>query len=222
MSPCILLILFIFTLSSSKRNEKNNKSVHHGHNCDSLSKSSCVNTDSCEWRIYQHKGKCIVHESKHDTPKNIILMIADGFGINSNTAYRRWKNLDSTIIDKYLLGEYSVYGTGQTVSDSAATATALGSGEIPRNSDVGLDKQRNPIASILYGAKKKGKADGIVTTTRVNHATPASFSAHSVSRWWSNLIAYQQATRLNIDIDVLFGGGLSHFGRYLYIFCCKY
>ncbi|KAM4694326.1 intestinal-type alkaline phosphatase 1-like [Discoglossus pictus] len=67
-----------------------------------------------------------------------------------------------------------------------------------------------------------GKFVGIVTTTRVQHASPAAAYAHSVSRnWYSDNempqgaitsgckdIAYQLVT--NTDIDVILGGGRAY------------
>lgn len=32
----------------------------------------------------------------------------------------------------------------------------------------------------------KGKATGFVTTTRITHATPAAFYAHSANRYWES------------------------------------
>ena len=42
------------------------------------------------------------------------------------------------------------------------------------------------LQSFLKIAHKAGKSVGIVTTTRVTHATPASAYAHSASREWEN------------------------------------
>eukprot|EP01084_Bolivina_argentea_P145974 255727_1 len=144
-------------------------------------------------------------------PKNVILMISDGLGINANTAYRLWKDLDSTIYDDYLVGEFSVYAVDQTVPDSAATATAFSSGILPPNGRVGTDHMMNPIPNILQALKLQGKGVGVISTARVTHATPAAFTAHSLTREWEDLIAYQQAMRINSDVDILFGGGLRHF-----------
>eukprot|EP01120_Amphizonella_sp_Union-15-10_P005830 TRINITY_DN1786_c0_g1_i1.p1 TRINITY_DN1786_c0_g1~~TRINITY_DN1786_c0_g1_i1.p1 ORF type:complete len:333 (+),score=66.60 TRINITY_DN1786_c0_g1_i1:603-1601(+) len=49
---------------------------------------------------------------------------------------------------------------------------------------------------------------GLVSTSEVTHATPAAFSAHSVSRYSKYFIAEQQ---INLSIDVQFGGGRNVF-----------
>ena len=43
------------------------------------------------------------------------------------------------------------------------------------------DKLR-PVANVLEGAKRTGRATGIVATAEIQHATPAGFSAHHVNR----------------------------------------
>src|SRR5690606_9998624 len=56
--------------------------------------------------------------------------------------------------------------------------------------------------------RDRGRATGIVTTTYVVDATPASFAAHSPSRYWRQHIAEQLA---DAGLDVMLGGGRSYF-----------
>lgn len=65
------------------------------------------------------------------------------------------------------------------------------------------------MGSIVEGAQLAGKLTGIVTTTRVTHATPAAFSTHVRDRNDENEIAMQQI--LSLDLNVLMGGGRRHF-----------
>ena len=62
-----------------------------------------------------------------------------------------------------------------------------------------------PVGTILEGAQLKGMRTGIVTTTRVTHATPASFSAHVADRDDENEIAREQV--YSLELNVLLGGG---------------
>jgi len=66
-----------------------------------------------------------------------------------------------------------------------------------------------PVGTILEGAQLKGMRTGIVTTTRVTHATPASFSAHVADRDDENEIAREQV--YSLELNVLLGGGLARF-----------
>lgn len=50
---------------------------------------------------------------------------------------------------------------------------------------------------------------GLVATSRITHATPASFSAHVVDRDMEEQIAYQQVELSRPD--VMFGGGLRYY-----------
>lgn len=46
--------------------------------------------------------------------------------------------------------------------------------------------EQSKAASILTLAEKAGMSTGIVTTTRVTHATPACAYAHSANRNWES------------------------------------
>jgi alkaline phosphatase len=62
----------------------------------------------------------------------------------------------------------------------------------------------------MEAATLSGKwTTGLVTTTRITHATPASFSAHVIDRNSEADIAVQQATYQHVDL--LFGGGAKFF-----------
>jgi alkaline phosphatase len=54
---------------------------------------------------------------------------------------------------------------------------------------------------------------GLVATSRITHATPASFSAHVQDRDNENAIARQQVgdNPLGRTVDLMFGGGYCHF-----------
>ncbi|MFY7788401.1 MAG: alkaline phosphatase, partial [Thermoflexibacteraceae bacterium] len=59
-------------------------------------------------------------------------------------------------------------------------------------------------------AEKKGLATGMVATSSVTHATPASFIAHQKHRKMQEEIA---ADLLNVDVDVVIGGGKQFFTK---------
>jgi alkaline phosphatase len=72
---------------------------------------------------------------------------------------------------------------------------------------IGVDKDGNRQATILDKAKKLGKATGLVSDTRITHATPAAFAAHQAHRSLETHIAEDLLTS---DADVMLSGGLSH------------
>ncbi|NXL66112.1 PPBI1 phosphatase, partial [Chordeiles acutipennis] len=124
---------------------------------------------------------------------------------------------------------FQTYTIDRQVPDSAGTGTAYLCGVKTNAKMLGLSgaavygKCRttfgNEVDSILHRARLAGKSVGIVTTTRVQHASPGAAYAHSASRSWyadANMpkdalrdgckdIAYQLVH--NTDINVILGGG---------------
>jgi alkaline phosphatase len=149
------------------------------------------------------------HEVKH-----VIIMVADGMGLADVTAARIAK---SGISGKPLrfetleeIGYQRTYSESNTVTDSAAAASAWACGEKFVNGEVCLHANGLPNnASLLELAKAEGWATGLVTTQTITNATPAAFGAHVAFRDCENQIAgqYVQVTKP----DVMLGGGLSKF-----------
>lgn len=130
--------------------------------------------------------------AQYTTPKNLILLIGDGMGQSYNAAYRNYKNLSTTILDRHFKGRYSTNPSNiDGITDSAAGATVFASRVQTYNDWIGIDSSANPKGSLLAAAKMQGKGTGIVCTKSVTDATPAAFSAHSMYRDWHQLIAEQ-------------------------------
>jgi alkaline phosphatase len=94
------------------------------------------------------------------------------------------------------------------VTDSAAGATALATGVKTNNMMIGLDPESNLLTTILEHAQSEGMAVGLVTTTKITHATPAAFASHVPDRRMMTEIAAQFLSR---EVDVLMGGGEDEF-----------
>ncbi len=98
------------------------------------------------------------------------------------------------------------YGSrGSLVVDSACSATQLATGVAAGSEMIGLDIDGNIVETILEKAKAKGKATGLVSDTRITHATPAAFAAHEPHRSLETSIAEQLIESGNVD--VLLSGG---------------
>ncbi|RUO37410.1 alkaline phosphatase [Aliidiomarina shirensis] len=166
------------------------------------------------------------NEPAAEKPKQIILVIADGMGFPYLSAYRYFKDgrnatmatdIESTIFDDYLLGAASTYPADDTlVTDSAAGATALATGVKTYNGAISVDAEGNPIPTIMQRARTQGWQTAAIATTKVTHATPASFFTHAPSRRMEDEIADQFA---EVDengqpiFDLLLGSGRKHFVR---------
>jgi len=131
--------------------------------------------------------------------KNIIIFIGDGMGVSTVTAARIFDGQSQgkkgeehalAFEDFENVALVKTYNTNAQVPDSAGTATAILSGyktniaaiNVPpalleaRSADV-----CNPAAlppHLTARAKAAGKAVGIISTTRITHATPAAMYGH--------------------------------------------
>ncbi|OCT71036.1 alkaline phosphatase, tissue-nonspecific isozyme [Xenopus laevis] len=171
--------------------------------------------------------------------KNVIMFLGDGMGVSTVTATRILKGQLSgqpgeeteLEMDKFPFVALSkTYNTNAQVPDSAGTATAYLCGVKANEGTVGVNAaavrgqcnttKGNEVDSILKWAKQAGKSAGVVTTTRINHATPSAAYAHCVNRdWYSDLempkeavdqgckdIAWQLMHNVP-NIEVIMGGG---------------
>uniref|UniRef100_A0A671MVI8 Alkaline phosphatase n=1 Tax=Sinocyclocheilus anshuiensis TaxID=1608454 RepID=A0A671MVI8_9TELE len=192
-----------------------------------------------EWAQRTLKNALTLQDLNKNVAKNIILFLGDGMGVPTVTAARILKGQMSgqsgeetqLEMDKFPYVALSkTYNTNAQVPDSAGTATAYLCGVKANEGTVGVSAaavrsqcnttQGNEVTSILKWAKDAGKSVGIVTTTRVNHATPSAAYAHCVDRdWYSDGDMPTEALQSgckdiarqlfeNIpDIDVIMGGG---------------
>lgn len=165
-------------------------------------------------------------EKKGNDPeiKNVIFLIGDGMGVSYTTAYRylqdspKTKFADRTELDKYLVGQQMTYPEDplQNITDSASAATAMSAGIKTYNSAIAVDNDGSEVKTVLEAAKAQGKATGLVATSEITHATPASFGAHDESRKNMNAIAddyYDDLVNGQHKVDVLLGGGTDLFAR---------
>jgi len=141
-------------------------------------------------------------------PKNIILMIGDGMGLahvysamTANGGHLYLENFKN-------IGFSKTYSSDNYITDSAAGGTALATGIKTYNGAIGVDPDKKTVPNIRELAEKKGLKTGLVSTSAITHATPASFIAHVSSRSSYEDIA---ADFLKTNIDVFIGGGIKNF-----------
>lgn len=143
--------------------------------------------------------------------RNVILCIGDGMGINQVTLAGAKAGGPGGKLHIERLpasGLVRTYSANSRVTDSAAAGTALASGVKTRNGMIGMTPDEQGYCTILEAAKAKGMTTGLVATSTITHATPASFGSHVKSRKLEPAIAEQLiANRIN----VLFGGGRKYF-----------
>jgi alkaline phosphatase len=89
-------------------------------------------------------------------------------------------------------------------TDSAAAATALGTGVKTNNGVLGHTPQQERLLTIVDHAEALGKATGTVTSVEFNHATPAGFVAHNADRNDYHGLATEM---IDSGLDVIMGAG---------------
>lgn len=142
-------------------------------------------------------------------PKNIILFIGDGMGVAQVFAGIT-VNEGLNIEQMPYIGFNKTQSADNYVTDSAAGGTAISTGVRTYNGAIGLDVNGQKLTTILEYSEMNGKATGLVSTSAITHATPASFIAHQPQRSMYEAIA---GDFMNTDIDVFIGGGADFFTK---------
>jgi alkaline phosphatase len=191
-----ILLFFFITLGVTAQEdykEKNNL------------KETYVNNEKHE--VVKFSGEDIPTGMK---PRNIILMIGDGMGTTQLFAAYTANGGALNITNL----PYSGYATTQSAdnytTDSAAGGTAFATGQRTYNGAIAVNMDKESLPTILEIAEKNGKATGLVSSSAITHATPASFIAHNESRNNYEDIA---ADFLKTDIDIFIGGGKEFFEK---------
>ncbi len=180
--------------------------------------------------------------------RSVILFIGDGMGLSTVTA--------AGILEGQIRGEpgegnmlafeelphvalAKTYSVNLQVSDSAATATAMCTGVKTKAYVLGVDERVTPgdwstveasrRRTLFEEAEARGLATGLVTTTRVTHATPAACYGHAAHRDWEDDTSlppdareagFPDLARQLVEfsagdgIDVILGGGRAQFLRH--------
>lgn len=178
--------------------------------------------------------------------KNVILFVGDGMSLTTVAAARilqgqragapgeenrlSWERFPASALSK-------TYNTDSQTPDSAGTMSAMATGVKTRAGVLSIGQEaklgdcaaalRTPMLTLWELAAASGLGTGVVTTTRVTHATPGAAITHSAHRNWENdaaMARHGEATRDCVDIarqmiespygqglDVLMGGGRTNF-----------
>ncbi|XP_012942912.1 alkaline phosphatase, tissue-nonspecific isozyme [Aplysia californica] len=184
------------------------------------------------------------HQNKN-LARNIVLFIGDGMGISTVTAARiRAGQMNNRSGEENLLfferfphtGLMKTYNVDAQVPDSGGAGTAIMTGVKANTGVIGCDarvskgncsayNEDSKLRTILHAFTDKGLSTGIVSNSRVTHATPASAYAHTPNRGWEGDVDLlssgpecrgvddiaKQLVMNNADIKVILGGGRRYF-----------
>ena len=143
--------------------------------------------------------------------RNIIFMIGDGMGIGQVRAVslQVYKGKQLLQLEQMpVTGLSLTHSADNIITDSAASGTAMSSGYKTRNRMIGMGPDTVAHQTILEAARARGLKTGLIATSTITHATPASFAAHVEARYMHNEIAAQI---LNTGPDLILGGGMQYF-----------
>ncbi|WP_349763251.1 alkaline phosphatase [Fusobacterium sp. SYSU M8D902] len=146
--------------------------------------------------------------------KYVFYFIGDGMGAGQRQITEEFKKQVLKKDEKLLMnslptvGITTTYSANTLITDSAAAGTALATGHKTNNGYIAKDKDGKDLKTLLEIAQEKGMATGLVTTTRITHATPAVFASHNIDRDDENGIAVDY---VDSGVDYLAGGGYRHF-----------
>ncbi len=149
-------------------------------------------------------------EGEVRTAKNIILLIGDGLGVPQISAALYSNNNKLNLEQFSVVGFHKPYSASDLITDSAAGATAFACGVKTYNGAIGMGQDTLPCFTIVEELESRGFATGLIASSTIVHATPAAFVAHQPIRVFYESIA---ADMLNVDVDLLIGGGKRYFDR---------
>jgi alkaline phosphatase len=137
------------------------------------------------------------------SPRNVILLISDGAGLNHLWAAATANGGDLNVTRFRHTGFLQTNPFDDYNTDSAAAGTAIASGSKTRNRYIGVDPSGRPLPSIAEHLAARGFATGVVTNDNLTGATPAAFYAHVRERNQSDSIA---ADLLRSPLTLAVGG----------------
>lgn len=181
--------------------------------------------------------------------KNVIFFLGDGMSLATVTAARIYsaQKMKKPGEENFLsfekfphIGLSKPWCVDKQTGDSACTATAYLRGVKGNYATIGVNAkvafndceamldEKNHVDSIMKWAQDAGKGTGIVTTTRVTHASPTGAYGHIANRDWecdANIKEFPEAKKCighdiaiqlirnkpGRDLNVIYGGGRKKF-----------
>ena len=146
-----------------------------------------------------------------NNPQNIVLLIGDGMSTPQICATMLSTEKTTSFEQFPVSGLVKTYSKSHKITDSAAGGTAIAIGQKTNNGMIGMNADSIPVPSILEILSDKGMKTGVIATSYITHATPASFVAKNINRNNYEEIANDFANCEKVDL--LIGGGRKHFNK---------
>jgi alkaline phosphatase len=201
--------------------------------------------ETSDWWFLDGAATAAAHGAAAGRARNVVLFVGDGMGLSTIAAARilEGQRRGAPGEEHRLAFEAFPYtalvrtwNTDQQTPDSAGTMTAMATGVKTRAGVLGIGPSArradcvaaggDELATLLEIASLAGLSTGVVTNTRITHATPAATYARSPDRNWEDDVTLAPAAaaagcrdialqllepRLGRGPDVAFGGGRDRF-----------
>ncbi|PQB07718.1 alkaline phosphatase [Polaribacter filamentus] len=147
---------------------------------------------------------------ENNKPKNVILLISDGTGLSQISSAFYFKDTKANYARFDNIGLINTSSSKQDVTDSAAGATAFACGEKTFNGAIGVSNDSLALKNLVEIAHDNNIKTGLIATSSIIHATPASFFAHQPSRQMNKEIA---GDLVKSSVDFFAAGGTNFFSN---------
>jgi alkaline phosphatase len=157
----------------------------------------------------------VPHEDESADPdaQNVILFIGDGMGVGHVSAAADLLGSPGStpaMIDTPHLALVRTWAADNLAPDSASTGTALATGFKTRKKAVGVLKDGRVVRNLFEVARDSGRTTGVITTSGVVDATPATFTVHVE---WRDDYHEIFEKMLGSGTDLMIGGDWTHFSK---------
>lgn len=187
-----------------------------GPSCSSQKQASSPSEDEAATRSASTE-----HEAPRglDKPKRIILLIGDGMGVPAISAASYADGEPLAMLGMEQMNWMTTHSYEFVTTDSAASASAIATGKKTHYEGVSVkpgttkqneEQKRQHYKTILEQAEASGWRTGLVSTSKIVHATPAAFASHRANRRSYEAIARDM---YESGVDVLLGGGPRYFTK---------
>jgi alkaline phosphatase len=148
-------------------------------------------------------------------PPRVILLIGDGMGpqhVGFLSLYRKTQGkksaLDALLSESTLSLTLSTPYPDGLINDSACAATQISTGKACKPEAINVDEGGNKVAPFVVLARERKVRTGLISDTRITHATPAAFFGRGSHRSDESTLAEDAVTQ---GADLMLSGGKEFF-----------
>lgn len=158
--------------------------------------------------LAQDGGSDFPRAQSAGSPRNVIILIAEGLGLTQVSAGIYTDSLPQAIERFPFTGLQKALSKDALIANAGAEATAISCGIATSQAMIGLSEQKKPVKNIFEEAKSRGFSTGIISSDYLTAPAPAAFVAHRAAKAGPEAIA---EAYLSGHIDFFIGAGREYF-----------